>query len=54
MTSDSNANALDIGFDAAITFVEISVTEIFNPFVDKLCVNCVDKAFRLIVIITTI
>lgn len=45
MTSDSNANALDIGFDTAITFVDISVIEIFNPFIDKMFVNCVDKAF---------
>lgn len=45
MTSDSNAGALDAGFDAAMAFIESADPSVSLHYIDKLLSNVVDKAF---------
>jgi hypothetical protein len=45
MTSDSNAGALDSGFDAAIMFADLAPQGFMSPYVEKLILNVIDKSF---------
>ena len=44
-TSDSNAGALDNGFDLAVTFADSCPAGFMKTYYEKLCANAVEKAF---------